>query len=251
MLKTIVCDRDLVFTSTFWKDLFCLQDTDFKLSYAYHPQTDSQTEVVNRTVEMYLCIHTSTKKAPYKVVYGRSPLTLLSYVPGALYLGSAYQRIKLNNQLQTAQKRMKKFYDAHWTDRSFEVGEFVYLCLQMHRQVSVALRKNLKLSPRYYGPESSIHPVFHISYLKKKVGSTVQVQHELPNVQEENDVVLAWPQAVLDQRTRKRREEILIHWQGLYPLNTNQEDLEQMKTRFPESTLEDKGDVEGGMLCVC
>jgi hypothetical protein len=46
---TIVCDRDLAFTSKFWQELFELQGARFNLSSSYHPQMDGQTEVVNRT----------------------------------------------------------------------------------------------------------------------------------------------------------------------------------------------------------
>jgi hypothetical protein len=45
---TIVSDRDLTFTSKIWQGLFKLSDTSLKLSSSYQPQTDGQTEWVNR-----------------------------------------------------------------------------------------------------------------------------------------------------------------------------------------------------------
>ena len=51
---TMVSDRGPTFTSQFWQDLFKLQGVAVHLSSAYHPQSDGQTEVVNRCVEGYL-----------------------------------------------------------------------------------------------------------------------------------------------------------------------------------------------------
>ena len=43
-----------VFTSRFWEELFRLQGVDLAMSSAYHPQSDGQTEVVNRSLKQYL-----------------------------------------------------------------------------------------------------------------------------------------------------------------------------------------------------
>lgn len=52
--KSIVTDRDTIFVSTFWKQLFKLYRVNLSLTTAYHPQTDGQTERVNQCLEMYL-----------------------------------------------------------------------------------------------------------------------------------------------------------------------------------------------------
>lgn len=139
MPQTIVCDRDPVFTSLFWRELFNLQGTRFNFSSAYHPQTDGQTEVVNRTLEMYLrcftsshpklwikwlswaeycyntSIHSATGKSPFEIIYGRPPPTLLSYVPGTAKVAAVECELldrdamirDLREKIQQTQNRMK------------------------------------------------------------------------------------------------------------------------------------------------
>ena len=51
-------DRDPIFTREFWKSLQKAVGTQLRLSTAYHPQTDGQTERVNHILEdlLRLCI---------------------------------------------------------------------------------------------------------------------------------------------------------------------------------------------------
>lgn len=54
---SITSDRDPVFTSLFWKELFKGLGVQIKLSSAYHPQTNGQMERLNKCLEGYLrCI---------------------------------------------------------------------------------------------------------------------------------------------------------------------------------------------------
>lgn len=99
--EKIISDRDRIFTSELWKELFKMLGTKLLMSSAYHPQTDGQTERLNRCVENYLrCLcfqhsqkwhrwlahakwwyntnfHTSPGTTPYQALYGRTPPTTL------------------------------------------------------------------------------------------------------------------------------------------------------------------------------
>ena len=52
--ESITLDRDKLFTSNYWKTLLGMIGTKLRISTAYHPQTDRQTERANQTLEIYL-----------------------------------------------------------------------------------------------------------------------------------------------------------------------------------------------------
>jgi hypothetical protein len=51
---SIVSDHDPIFTSTFWKELFCLTNVQLRMGTTFQPQTDGQSEVTNRILGVYL-----------------------------------------------------------------------------------------------------------------------------------------------------------------------------------------------------
>lgn len=62
--SSLVSDRDNVFTSAFWKQIFKLSGTSLAMSFANHPLPDCQTEATNKCLEMYLRCFVG--QVPYK-----------------------------------------------------------------------------------------------------------------------------------------------------------------------------------------
>ena len=54
MPVAIISDRDRIFLSNFWRELFSLADVQLRMSSSYHPQSDGQTERLNQTMETFL-----------------------------------------------------------------------------------------------------------------------------------------------------------------------------------------------------
>lgn len=60
--KIIVSDRDPIFTSNFWIELFSCLGTQLAHSSSYHPQTEGKMEVVNKCLKGYLHCFVSDKQ---------------------------------------------------------------------------------------------------------------------------------------------------------------------------------------------
>ena len=52
--ERIISNRDLLFTSHFWKKLHTLLNIELRLSSVFHPQTDGATEQANQTMTQML-----------------------------------------------------------------------------------------------------------------------------------------------------------------------------------------------------
>uniref|UniRef100_A0A2N9JA32 Integrase catalytic domain-containing protein n=1 Tax=Fagus sylvatica TaxID=28930 RepID=A0A2N9JA32_FAGSY len=182
--RSIVSDRDVKFLSYFWKVLWGKLGTKLLFSTTCHPQTDGQTEVVNRTLTQLLrtvvhknlktwedclpfiefaynrAMHSTTSYSPFEIVYGFNPLTPLDLMPlpidgrssldgqkKAELVKSLHERVRL----QIAQKNERVASQANKGRRRviFEPGDWVWV--HMRKERFPAHRKT-KLHPRGDGP---------------------------------------------------------------------------------------------------
>ncbi|KAL4576939.1 hypothetical protein LXL04_013040 [Taraxacum kok-saghyz] len=295
--KSIVSDRDPLFLSRFWQEIFKSQGTELHMSSAYHPESDGQTEVINRCLETYLrcfavdqprtwslwilwaefwynsTFHSTTGKTPFEIVYGRPAPSVVQFVPGEVRVDAVITELldrdevlrQLKVQLSRAQTTMKENADKKRRDVQFMTGEWVYVKLKPYRQMSVTSRVHQKLAARFFGPfqivakigpvaykldlppTSRIHPVFHVSLLKKAVQTVVE-QGLPPELEtDENDLVL--PVAILKRRTVGNQdvevEQWLVQWSGGTTEEATWEDRTTIENQFPDTSLEDKTFSEG------
>ena len=157
-----------MFISKFWQELFRHSGTQLRMSSAYHPQSDGQTEALNRVIEQYLraFVHQKPKEwgklllwvewshntawnattgtTPYEVTFGRKPFNFPDYITGSSTLDAVdglltnrentFQAIR--KKLLKAQVRMKMIADTKRREVVYRTGNWVMLKLRPHRQVS-------------------------------------------------------------------------------------------------------------------
>jgi len=194
--SSIVSDRDPVFTGHVWRDLFQMAGVKLRMSTAFHPQTDGQSEVVNKVIAMYLrCVtgdrprawvdwlswaeycyntsfHTALRMTPFEVVYGRPPPPILPYRQGSARTDAVDSLLRdrdellaeVRQRLLQAQQLSKKYYDAGHRDVEFQVGDWVWLRLLHRTAQSLDPRAKRKLGPRYAGPFQVLERIGRVAY---------------------------------------------------------------------------------------
>ena len=173
---------------------------------------------------------------------------------------------ELKFQLETAHCKMKQYADKKRRDVNYEVGDMVYLKIQPYRLKSLATRLNQKLSPRYYGPYkvlekigkvayclelpegSKVHPIFHVSLLKKCIAPTVQSQPLPPGLTEEWELKVEPAEVLAIRRNQQNEIEVLIRWLDLPEFESSWEVAAAIQEHFPSFHLEDKVNLQGGSI---
>lgn len=185
----IVSDRGAIFTSKFWSKLCYHSHVRLRLSTAFHPQTDGQTERMNQTLEHYLrcfidqeqltwpkllksaefasnnAVNATTGLSPFMSLLGYSPDfhlrtedgPLREEVPAATTRVDKLQNLrqKLTDHWQKATETQARHYNQRHKPLTFQRGDLVALSTKNLKLKTPAK----KLAPRFIGPFRVLDPV--------------------------------------------------------------------------------------------
>jgi len=191
--ESIVSDRDSKFTSIFWKTVCELWGIRQAMSTSFHPQTDGQTERVNRVLEEYLrhyvspvhddwdrflasaefalndSYHASIGMTPFYMTYGYHPrlpgrvgVAKRNNPEGHAFVENIHAAVKKAKELlRVAQEKQKQYADSKRRELEFAVGSQVLLSTQNIRIKSPGTQK---LLPRYIGPFPVLERIGEVAY---------------------------------------------------------------------------------------
>jgi len=190
----VVSNRGSIFTSQFWSDLYYISQTKRRLSTAFHPQTDGQTERMNQTLEHYLrvfcdkekpnwahllaqaefvcnsSVNATTGITPFEALMGFTP-SFHDRVEGDSLEGKVPTAVKRVEKLQQIQQRLrenwarsverqKHYYNKKHQSQEFKKGQLVMLSTKNLRLKAVSG----KLAPKFIGPFRVLDRVGSLTY---------------------------------------------------------------------------------------
>jgi Chromo (CHRromatin Organisation MOdifier) domain/Integrase zinc binding domain len=171
----IVGDRDKLFTSTFWKEYSEQLAMKRRLSTAYHPQTDGQTERVHQTIEHYLrsfaaqshtwapllpeaqfaynnSFHSTIGTSPNHALYGYHPRVVDGPPSDESKVQGVRERIRHVSEIRSrardcwkrATESQTRYYNRRHQEKEYDRGQIVGLSTKNFR-----FKDGHKLAPTY------------------------------------------------------------------------------------------------------
>ncbi|XP_076911425.1 uncharacterized protein LOC143569378 [Bidens hawaiensis] len=198
---TIVSDRDPIFTPQQWLKWVSLAEWWYNTTY-----------------------HSSIQTTPFEALYGYPPPLHNPYIPNdtkveaveVLHRDREAMITCLKQTLNDARNRMKQYADSHRSERCFTSGDWIG---------AVAYKLDLP-------QDSHMHPVFHVSLLKKAHG-----QHSPTIPLPAGPRFLFQPRAIIDKRLARKGtklvSQVLVHWHGVPLADATWEFEDEFQLRFP------------------
>jgi len=214
----------------------------------------------------------SLRETPFRVVYGCDPPSIRSYEPSETHVVAIARDMEereafladVRHRLEQAQAVQRRHYDKRHYQVSYAVGDWAFLRMRQRPPSSLSPSTSGKLKARYLGPyqvvqlvneaavrlelpqQARIHNVFHVSTLKKFVGTPPVVPPPLPDIH--HGVVVPEPEQVQQARLARGVHQVLVHWCGEPASSAIWEDLDDFRDKYPAFQLEDELDLEGGEM---
>jgi hypothetical protein len=206
----------------------------------------------------------SLRDTPFHVVYGRDPPSLRSYEPSDTRLPVVAKSMAEREEfladvwgrLEQAHVTQKRFYDSNHCVVSYQVGDWVLLCLRQRSASSLPQAAGDKLKPHFCGPYhvtelinniavrlalpagTHIHDVFHVGLLKKFRGEPPTATPSLPPLR--HVAIDPEPARVVRYRIVGGVPQALIQWQGATTASATWEDMAAFRAKYPAFQLEDE-----------
>jgi len=203
--ESIISDRGPQFAAGLMRELNEMLGIKSKLSTAFYPQTDEQTERVNQELEQYLRMfidhrqeqwpewlgtaefaynnkaHSSTRTLPFKANYGQDPRMGFEERKKGKYAGAEkfIEKIKeIQEEAKAAlgkvQEDMRKYADRKRLDvEEYKVGDLVMLSTK-DLKYQMVRRRTEKLTERFVGPYK-IKEIISSNAVKLELPSTVRI----------------------------------------------------------------------------
>jgi len=211
LLESIISDQGLQFMAGLIKELNRMLGIKSKLSTAFHPQIDGQTERVNQELEQYLRmfidhrqeqwpewletaeftynnkVHSSTRMSSFKANYGQDPRMGFEGRKKRKYAGAEKFIEKMKEiqeeakaALEKAQEEMRKYADRKRSDvEEYKVGDLVMLSTKDLKYQMIRKRTE-KLTERFVGLYK-IKKVVLSNAVELELSTTIKI-HPVVNV---------------------------------------------------------------------
>ena len=140
LLESVVSDRGPQFTAELTKELNRMLGIQTKLSTAFHPQTDGQTERINQELEQYLWFFIENRQKDWPEWLAATKFAINNKV---------HMVTKVSPFMANYRKELRMGGDIRTKGKVESATEFVERMKKIHKEVEVALRKMQEKMKRY------------------------------------------------------------------------------------------------------